>query len=836
MSHSETEGKVDSVETQTPGAPEPRDEASAAQPHTTDTQEEWRKLLVLYERDLENLSAPRDRATLLYTMGEIVEFQLNNPEEALTLYQHAFEADQSYIPPIKSAIRLFSQIENWDVVLMLHTMLEQATASVGENVTSKIERARILLFSLGRTAEAEEVLTEALELEPGNEVLQKLLEQVYLRKGSAEQLYAFYSTMSQKGLGGLKVDATLHLALMKENVNTDQQEAIRLFESVLGFEPDNSVALAALNRLYTRFGLWAELVRILEQQLAGAPSEEVPNLCYRLGHIYRDELKQTGQGLRYFRQGLEKDPEHLVLLNDIVETLEYKENWAELREAYGLMLKVVHSNEQLLDIHLKLASLCEDKLEAHDEALEHYQAIIDITPNYVPVVARIARLYSHTGQWDRLITLTLRECENLQDGKMKASRYYRVAEIYEHNLNDPEQAIAYYRRVLDEVPDSTPAIKSLAALLSRLNRWQELVEINEREIAITENRDHLMYLLHLNASIYHDHLKRPEMSIECLNRAMEIDGEHLSTVQLLGKLYAREAKWEELVKINTLESELVSDPRRMITLLYRNGEICEKELNDTDRAAKYYKQVLSLSPDYLPALRALGNLYLNEGKWEDLLKMYRQELRITREPMQREQILYRIGSICEEELKDLERAQETYEAMLEDSGSSLAAMHALERVHRMRNNSEKLVEIYMRQADNVQNLEMKLYYLFKVAEVYESLDLHALAEQTYHSMLALRPGYHPACKALRRIYATLDRVPENLDIIAQELKFSVSEAEQIELLAAMAELFQKQSGRDADTISAFEQILLLDPNHLHALRELERLYEKTGHKTQLRPI
>jgi|GEM_PF-3040854 len=836
MSHSDTEGKVASVQEKPQEASPSSARDTEPKPRTADAQEEWRKLLVLYERDLENLTAPRDRANLLYTMGEIIEFQLNNPEEALALYQQAFETDQSYIPPIKSAIRLFSNIDNWDVVLMLHTMLEQATTSVEENVSSKIERSRILLFSLGRTEEAEAVLTEALGMDPGNEVLQKLLEQVYLRKGSAEELFSFYTTMSQKGLGGLKVDAMLHLALMKEHVDTDQQEAIRLFEAVLTVEPDNSVSLAALNRLYTRFGLWEELVRILEQELAGAPSEEVPNLCYRLGHIYRDELKQTDQGLRYFRQGLEKDPEHLVLLNDVVETLEFKENWAELKEAYDHMLKVVDSNEQLLDIHLKLASLCEDKLDAHDEALEHYQAIIDITPNYVPVVARIARLYSHTAQWDRLVNLTLRECENLHDPKTKASRYYRVAEIYEHNLNDPEQAITYYRRVLDEVPDSTPAIKSLAALLCRLNRWQELVEVNEREIAITENRDHLMYLLHLNASIYHDYLKRPEMAIECLSRAMKIDGEHLSTVQLLGKLYARENKWEELVKVNTLESELVSDPRRMITLLYRNGEICEKELNDTERAAKYYKQVLSLSPDYLPALRALGNLYLNEGRWEDLLKMYRQELRITREPMQREQILYRIGSICEEELKDLERAQEHYEAILEDSPDSLAAMHALERVHRMRNNAEKLVEIYTRQATSVQNMEMKLYYLFKVAEVYESLELHALAEQTYRSMLELSPGYHPACKALRRIYATLDRVPESLEIISQELEYSTSDAEKILLLAAMAELFQKQKGRDADTIKAFEDILSLDPNHLHSLRELERLYEKTGHKTKLRPV
>ncbi len=808
------------------------------QQNDTATPEEnkWKNLLLLYKRDMQNLTDLRDRAALLFIMGEIYEFQMQNQIKALKYYQQSYQTDPTYIPPIKAATRIFSKIGNYPMVLKLLKNLEESAQSTDEKIGGMIERAKVLIFHMNEPEQAEAILKEALEMDPSNEVVQKLLEQVYLKQNDREKLLAFYERMAKEGTGGVRLDALLHLGSVKKRDAEQVEQAIAQLEEVLKEEPQNAVALAALSMLYTRFGMWEDLVRILEQQLAQAPSEEIPSLCYRLGRLWRDELKNPNLATNYFRQGLEREPENLTLLYELSATLEQEKNWQELHDVYMKLLNVIHSEEQRLDILLKLAALCEDRLDRPDEALDHYQAIIDLKPDYVPVVTRIAKLYARQGEWERLITLTLRESERLPDPKLKASRYFRIAEIYEENLNQPDRAIEYYRKVLEVLPGYIPAIKALAGIFNRLERWEELIDINQQEIDITQNKDHLVYLYHLNAQIWQNRLGKPEQAIECYKKALKANPDHMPTIQALGKLYARLGMWNELIEINSLEAELVTDQKRMIALLYKNGEIAEKELQDNDRALKFYQQVLSIQPDHLPALRAVGNLYLRDGRWEELIRMYRQELRISREPAQKTQLLYRIGAVFEEELGELEAAEEYYEQILEIDPGSLMALHALERVHRRSGNQEKLIEVYSRIAEHAQDTETKLYYLFKVAEIYEELSIAPMAERTYKRMLSIDPTHIPASRALRRLLVMDDRFEEILPLLKAELDLAKSDAERTELLAELAEIYQSIPEHESETLEVYERILEIDPDNMLALRELERLYEKNGQFEQLAAI
>ncbi len=798
--------------------------------------EKWRSLLAVYERDMENITDQRERASVLYVMGEINEYHLGESEKALKFYQQAFETDPAYVPPIKAAVRLFEEVENYEMVSYLLGMLENAALNDEEKVACLIERARIRLFHLDQNDEAEKELTEAKKLAPQNEFIQKLLEQVYLKKRDEKAISAFYSELANSGTGGARIDAMINHGREISRIRERAGEAALIFEKALELEENNATAMAALSALYTRYGRWQDLARIVERVISNSPDAEIPPLCYIAGKIWRDELSNPGAALGFFQRGLEKNPTDQQLLRELVATLEPDNDYASLKDAYCKLLAGLRSDEQKLDVLIKVAALCEDKLGQQDEALAFYQQIIEISPDYLPAVTRVARIYAKQGQWEKLAVLTVKEAERLEEPKLKAARYVRAAEIYNENLNDVENAVANYRKAVELMPDYLPAIRELAAIYEKTGAAEALIEINEKEIALTKNKEHLVYLLHMNAEIWLSRLSNKEEAYECYKRAHEIDKENLTTIQALGKVLGQLDKYEELVEINLLEAQLVSDQRRMLSLLFKNAQICQNRLNDSERALKFYQQVLAISPDYVPALRATGAIYIKERRWGDLLSLYRQELRASKEKAQRERLLFRIGAILEEELNDADGAIKEYEAVIESNPSSLAALLALTRLYEKKRSPSKLAELYSKLASLSSDAETVVYYVYKTGELYESMGELEAAEGAYKRCLELKPGNKQATKALHKIFLMTNRVKETLPLLDSQIESSASDLEKIELLAQKAEIFESEQGREEETIKTYEEIIALDGANMHALRQLERLYQKTDQFFKLKPV
>src|SRR5690606_19912077 len=127
--------------------------------------------------------------------------------------------------------------------------------------------------------------------------------------------------------------------------------------------------------------------------------------------------------------------------------------------------------------------------------------------------------------------------------------------------------------------------------------------------------------------------------IEAYRRMLEHQPGYLPALRSLGRLYAQTQQWEELININVEESQLTGDQSHVAASLHRNGEIYEGQLGRPEDAIAAYRHALTLMPNYLPALRALGRIYAKEGRIEDLIQMNREEADVARTPQQRAQIL-----------------------------------------------------------------------------------------------------------------------------------------------------------------------------------------------------
>jgi len=107
-----------------------------------------------------------------------------------------------------------------------------------------------------------------------------------------------------------------------------------------------------------------------------------------------------------------------------------------------------------------------------------------------------------------------------------------------------------------------------------------------------------------------------------MNRILELAPDHLPSLRNLARLYERVGKWPELIQVHETEASLTGDTKQVLSLHHLNAEILEEKLKDRPRATAAYERVLALSPTYLPALKALGRLYGQENRWEELIRMY----------------------------------------------------------------------------------------------------------------------------------------------------------------------------------------------------------------------
>src|SRR5690606_16388251 len=257
-----------------------------------------------------------------------------------------------------------------------------------------------------------------------------------------------------------------------------------------------------------------------------------------------------------------------------------------------------------------------------------------------------------------------------------------AAEVLEEKLDREDDAILRYNECLQLQPGFLPAQKALTRLYEKRGQWADLVAMYEQDLLQTHDREQIIATLNKIAILHEDRLNALDGAIECMRRILELAPDHLATLHNLARLLERAGRFHELLEVHELEASHANDTKQVLSLYHRNAEILDEQLQDRAGATAAYERLLQLSPSYLPALKALGRLYAQEGRWEDLIRMCRAEAEIAPSPDHAATLVFKIGELYEHRLGDLDRAIASYEETLMLAPSSFPAMRSLARIYR----------------------------------------------------------------------------------------------------------------------------------------------------------
>ncbi len=240
--------------------------------------------------------------------------------------------------------------------------------------------ARIYEDLLADPTRAEGIYRRILKLDETDAELvlpaAKALERIYVAAGESTKLAEMLRLQVQHEQdGGTRRELFGRLGTLSQSVLNDEAGAIAAWKSRVDESPDDSEALAALDRLYESAGRFRDLVSVLQRRREASSDAELRrSLMTREAETLWKKLDSVpGGDRRVPRAGRRVRAEPRLAQRARSACSALAKRWEELSETYERHLDLCDSDDERLEILAKLGDIKREQLADAAGAIEVYR-------------------------------------------------------------------------------------------------------------------------------------------------------------------------------------------------------------------------------------------------------------------------------------------------------------------------------------------------------------------------------------------------------------------------------------------------------------------------------
>ena len=595
---------------------EPRDaEAFAALVRIDRAAGRFAALAETLTRRIEVTETAEAKRELLFTLAQIYENQLVDPEKALEALSAAETSGDRRGEVHEATARLAERLERW--TLCADALIKWAEVEPEGEVRAEllVEAARVLADRLGDTVAAEASVERVFALVPDHPRALAIVARVRRDAGDHRKAAEVY----QKAAAHETNRGEQARLLTEAGTETldhlrDEDRAVELLTQALAANPEHAPAGERLVEIYVRRRRWPEVERLLDVLVGladAADADRAADLQTRLG-VTCLELGKTDKALGCLEAAYRLRPELLPLLRTYADFRFGRGEWKEAAELYGSMLRLHRPAllaSETLDVLLRIGR-CQTELQNVDAAVEAYREAKVLEPKHRAAGEALAALQAERGDWSAWVN----EREQLAAlaGPEAGALWEAIGDACAQRLGDGARAEAAYGKALEAEPSRRSPIEKLLAIHIAAGHFESAVGMLRARARVETDPAVRASTTLQAARLLLRELHRPTEAAELFERCLEDAPGTTDAFEELVALREKAGDWKGLAgSYRTLLDRLPPEaPRELrIGLWSKLGELALRRLRDRPLALEAYEAAAALAPEDLPRLETLAHIY-----------------------------------------------------------------------------------------------------------------------------------------------------------------------------------------------------------------------------------
>ncbi len=798
----------------------------------------WAELLEVLENQA-GLSKESSQITSLYLeMGGILDTQLKEPGQAITIFEQALTRKPACEPAQEALCRLYHQEERWEELIKLYQGELELEEEPGRQLTLYWKIGQLLDTRLSQLAEAEQYYKRVLEIDPSFLQALQSLTKIYYQEEKWRELTEVLTRQIE-----IVDDRSERLSLYhqlggiwKEKL-AEVDRAISSFREALKVDPDYLPSLEELNELYWWIGDWEGLAKLYEKMTSVYTDPLlVLSLQLKLGWIEKDRFCRMDRALESFGKALQIDPQCQEALGAMAGILWQEGNWQDWIQATELQAHLLKDDRQAIKLHQQIGQVWDEKLSHPERAAQKYRHILEQEPDFLPALKSLREIYQRESNWEELIEIYERLALAVEDDSQAARYHYQAGKLWLEKLSGPDLAILSLRRALELDPSFHPALDDLKLIYRKMEDWESLVGLIQQQVEDTEDPGQAPPLYWEMGQILEENLGRTQEAIAKFEEALKIDPTYSPALDFLEKIYRRVERWEDLIRVYERKARI--EKQDNCSLHYEIAKLWEEKLLQEDKALKEYQEAVKMDPNYLPALESLAKIYFKKEQWKELAGIFRQQaeaLGVTEEGLS---FLLGAGEIWEERLSQPDQAIDSYRRALSLNPSFAPALESLKNIYLSEGRWEEFIEVAEKIVTTSEEKTIRFELLLKMAEVFEKeLARTSEAIRSYQRAVEVDPDRIAPRESLAELLSREGRLEEAKPNYEHLLKI-LPEAEvgkTLEVALNLARIEEQLDIAEA-AMQRYQWVLELKPDCVDALKALGNLLYRESRWVMARSI
>jgi tetratricopeptide (TPR) repeat protein len=797
----------------------------------------WQQMGATLTRALDVATNDLDRKEILNDLGELVESQMQQTEQAISYFQRALEVDPHFLAPLENLERIYTaRGSNRELVDVLQRKVP-ALKDPTDIAATKLRVAQLYETSLGDAARAAAVYREVIDVEPMNLQGLRGLTRVY---GVLEQWPELVNVLESQLQVVItereKIDVLMQLATLHEEHFLKADLAAQRLEQVLEVDPNNEDAYFKLERNYRKLRQWLDLINTYDRHIAATLDRKTKVELYgAIAQVYADEVEDAERAVDAYKNIVDLDDQNIPAqealaklydkLGDAARSIEYMTRVAELTQ----------DTKQRVDAFYRIAKALDEKLSDRVAAQERYEMALDLDASHVPTLAALRQIAIDSADYDKAARYLDQEQSYTQAPRQRARLLVELGKLREDMLGDHPSAILAWEAAYEADPESEDAAQPLADEYIATEAWAKAEPLLDMLVRKSGKRERAeQHALQNKLGRVCAALEKDDKALKAYTAAHQLDLTDETTIRGLADVCFRLKDWGAALtnyqKVLTALGE--GETAARADVYYRLGCI-KREQGQAKQAINNFEKALSVDSAHRPTLESLVSLYTELKDWKQVVAYRRQILDDVFEADDRFRMLNEIADVWNDNDRNPMRAIEALEEAREIQPLNPGLLHKLIALYQATENWSKMIDTLQAIADNEKDGGRKSKFLYTMAQLYRDKEGDQdKAVELFSEALDLNPTYLEAFerinklltakkdwKALERAFRKMLRRMSTANISNPDLEFN--------LWHNLGLIYRDRLKDMTSAIEAFKMATRFKPDEAVERQILAELYETT---------